>query len=261
MVQSGVPLLGSPLFMKLPMLPAWLKAGGKGSRYEETWGPVPEGGGPGGAAGGPARPGDKPGGEGARGVGKRSFPNPCCVPACADFFVSAPPSQGNKSGGREPLFPTAPLGQRWPHPRRRKARPRRGYPAGQLGHRLGSRAPGRVSPGRTLPRRPPPKCYPETPLFGPCPHFGPLVGVSRTEPGVYTDWSGGFVHWHPGCISVGLFTDPSSAREARDFFPAVASTAALSWALSLHPQRSKQWTLSSRSWPSPVSSRATSITT
>ena len=49
-----------------------------------------------------------------------------------------------------------------------------------------------------------------------------LVGVSRTEPGIYTDRSGGFVRRHAGCVFLVPFADLPSAPEARVFVPAEA---------------------------------------
>src|SRR5262249_35255088 len=66
-----------------------------------------------------------------------------------------------------------------------------------------------------------------------------LVGVSRTESGLYRNRSGGFVRWHLGCVFLNPFANPLSA-EPRAFFPAVAETVARRGTLSPH-QQPERW--------------------
>ena len=45
-----------------------------------------------------------------------------------------------------------------------------------------------------------------------------LVGVSRTESSLYRDRSGGFVHWHPACVSLNPFANHPSAPSREPSF-------------------------------------------
>jgi hypothetical protein len=67
-----------------------------------------------------------------------------------------------------------------------------------------------------------------------------LVDVSRTEPGIYTDRSGGFVRWHPACVSLDPFANHPSAPSRESSFQQSRKRPPSGGALSLREQRSEQ---------------------